>query len=206
MLRLARPLAHPPSPLRDGDGAEWSELDTQLARKVVGVGSVGTEAFIFLFMGPRDNDPLFLQLKQAGRSVLAPYISAADRMQQGKRVVNGRRMMQAASDVFLGWARGGPNGTEDFYLRQLRDMKGSAEIESRSHRELEIYAALCGAALARAHSRSGRAATIAGYLGKSDAFDRAIASFASDYSEQTERDHRAFTEAIAAGRLSVRAA
>ena len=174
------------------------------ARKVVGIGSVGTEAFMFLFIGPGDDDPLFLQLKQAGRSVLAPYVNALkapDTIHQGRRVVDGQRMMQAASDVFLGWARGGPNDGQDFYLRQLRDMKGSAEIEFMSDRELEVYAALCGAALARAHSRSGQAATIAGYLGKRDVFDRAIARFASDYAEQTERDHQAFTEAIATGRL-----
>ena len=176
---------------------------TDFARKVVGVGSVGTEAFMFLFMGPGDDDPLFLQLKQAGRSVLAPFVDAPEVMHEGRRVVDGQRMMQAASDVFLGWARGGPDGEEDFYLRQLRDMKGSAEIETMSGRELEVYAALCGAALARAHSRSGQAATIAGYLGKSDVFDRAIARFAFDYAAQTERDHHTFTEAIAAGRLEV---
>ena len=173
------------------------------ARKVVGVGSVGTEAFMFLFTGPSDDDPLFLQLKQAGRSVLSPYVQAPDAIHEGQRVVDGQRMMQAASDVFLGWARGGPDSGQDFYLRQLRDMKGSAEIEFMSARELEVYGALCGAALARAHSRSGRAATIAGYLGNGDVFDRAIASFAFDYAEQTERDHQAFTEAIAAGRLKV---
>ena len=175
------------------------------ARKVVGVGSVGTEAFMFLFMGPGDDDPLFLQLKQAGRSVLGPFVDAPEVMHEGRRVVNGQRMMQAASDVFLGWARGGPNGGQDFYLRQLRDMKGSAEIDFMSDRELEVYAALCGAALARAHSRSGQAATIAGYVGKSDVFDRAIARFAFDYAAQTKRDHDTFTEAVAAGRLKVSA-
>ena len=173
------------------------------ARKVVGVGSVGTEAFMFLFMGPRADDPLFLQLKQAGRSVLAPFVDAPEVMHEGRRVVDGQRMMQAASDIFLGWARGGPDGQTDFYLRQLRDMKGSAEIETMSRRELEVYAALCGAALARAHSRSGQAATIAGYLGKSDMFDRAIARFAVGYAAQTERDHHTFSEAIAAGRLEI---
>ncbi|HYB28917.1 MAG TPA: DUF2252 domain-containing protein [Solirubrobacteraceae bacterium] len=176
---------------------------TDFARKVVGVGSVGTEAFMFLFMGPGDDDPLFLQLKQAGRSVLAPFVDAPEVMHEGRRVVDGQRMMQAASDVFLGWARGGPDGEQDFYLRQLRDMKGSAEIETMSGREFGVYAALCGAALARAHSRSGQTATITGYLGKSDAFDRAIARFALDYAAQTERDHHTFTEAIAAGRLEV---
>jgi len=171
------------------------------ARKVVGVGSVGTEAFMFLFMGPGNDDPLFLQLKQAGRSVLAPFVDEPDVLHEGWRVVDGQRLMQAASDVFLGWANGGPDGGQYFYLRQLRDMKGSAEIDTMSARELKVYAALCGAALARAHSRSGQAATIAGYLGKRDVFDRAIAQFGFDYAEQTERDHRALSDAIAAGRL-----
>jgi uncharacterized protein (DUF2252 family) len=173
------------------------------ARKVVGVGSVGTEAFIFLFTGPGNEDPLFLQLKQAGRSVLAQYVNAPEALQEGQRVVEGQRLMQTASDLFLGWARGGADRGQDFYLRQLRDMKGSAEIETMSRRELEVYAALCGAALARAHSRSGQAATIAGYLGKRDVFDRAITRFALDYGEQTKRDYKAFTQAIAAGQLEV---
>jgi uncharacterized protein (DUF2252 family) len=176
---------------------------TDFACKVVGVGSVGTEAFMFLLMGPGDDDPLFLQLKQAGQSVLAPYVDAPEVLHQGRRVVDGQRMMQAASDIFLGWARGGPDDQTDFYLRQLRDMKGSAEIETMSGRELEVYAALCGAALARAHSRSGRAATIAGYLGKSDVFDRAIARFALRYAAQTERDHETFSAATTAGQLDV---
>jgi hypothetical protein len=120
---------------------------------------------------------------------------------QGRRVVEGQRLMQAASDIFLGWARGGPDGDQDFYVRQLRDMKGSAEIERMRPAELDVYASLCGAALARAHARSGQAPAIAGYLGKSDAFHRAIAAFASDYADQTERDDRALTEAIAGGRL-----
>lgn len=109
--------------------------------------------------------------------------------------------MQAASDVFLGWARGGPGGGQDFYVRQLRDMKGSAEIERMAQRELDIYAALCGATLARAHARSGQAPAIAGYLGKGDVFDRAVAAFAADYADQNVRDHRALAEAIADGRL-----
>ena len=178
---------------------------TDFARKVVGVGSVGTEAFMFLFMGPGGDDPLFLQLKQAGCSVLAPFVDAPDVMHEGRRVVDGQRLMQAASDMFLGWASGGPGGEQDFYLRQLRDMKGSAEIDAMTPGELEVYAALCGAALSRAHSRSGQAATIAGYLGKRDVFDRAIARFAFDYAQQTESDHRAFIEAIAEGRLEITA-
>ena len=121
------------------------------ARKVVGVGSVGTEAFMFLFMGPGNDDPLFLQLKQAGRSVLAPFLAAPDVMHEGRRVVDGQRLMQAASDMFLGWASGGPGGGQDFYLRQLRDMKGSAEIEVMTAGELEVYAALCRSSADRRH-------------------------------------------------------
>jgi uncharacterized protein (DUF2252 family) len=176
------------------------------ARKVVGVGSVGTEAFMFLFMGPQGDDPLFLQLKQAQSSVLAPYVGSPAIAHEGRRVVEGQRLMQAASDVFLGWARGGPGDRQDFYVRQLRDMKGSAEVERMSPRELDVYAALCGAALARAHARSGRAPAIAGYVGRGDALDRAVATFASDYADQTERDHRALTDAIAAARLDAQEA
>ncbi|MGE5636824.1 MAG: DUF2252 domain-containing protein [Nocardioidaceae bacterium] len=176
------------------------------ARKVVGVGSVGTEAFMFLFIGPQGDDPLFLQLKQAQASALAPYVEVPVPANEGRRVVEGQRLMQAASDVFLGWARGGPNRDQEFYVRQLRDMKGSAEIERMRPAELDVYAALCGAALARAHARSGQAAAIAGYLGKGDAFDRAIAAFAADYADQTERDHAALTDAIAEGRLDAREA
>ncbi|HSD79096.1 MAG TPA: DUF2252 family protein, partial [Solirubrobacteraceae bacterium] len=174
------------------------------ARKVVGVGSVGTEAFMFLFIGPQGDDPLFLQLKQAGPSVLAPYVGARASGNDGRRVVEGQRLMQAASDVFLGWASGGPDGNQDFYVRQLRDMKGSAEIEHMAPRELDVYAALCGATLARAHARSGQAPAIAGYLGRGHAFDRAVAAFAADYADQTERDHRALTDAITDGRLETR--
>lgn len=114
--------------------------------------------------------------------------------------------MQAASDVFLGWARGGPGGGQDFYVRQLRDMKGSAEVERMSPRELDVYASLCGATLARAHARSRQAPAISGYLGRRDSFDRAVAAFACDYADQTERDHRALTDAIAEGRLAAREA
>jgi uncharacterized protein (DUF2252 family) len=174
------------------------------ARKVVGVGSVGTEAFMFLFIGPQGDDPLFLQLKQAQPSVLAPYVDAPAAGHEGRRVVEGQRLMQAASDLFLGWARGGPAGDQDFYVRQLRDMKGSAEIERMRPRELDVYAGLCGATLARAHARSGQAPAIAGYLGRGDAFDRAVAGFAADYADQTERDHAALKAAIASGRLETR--
>ena len=131
---------------------------------------------MFLFIGPQGDDPLFLQLKQAQPSVLAPYVDAPGVGHEGRRVVEGQRLMQAASDVFLGWARGGPDGDQDFYVRQLRDMKGSAEIERMAPRELDVYARLCGATLARAHARSGQAPAIAGYLGKGDAFDRAVAA------------------------------
>ena len=174
------------------------------ARKVVGVGSVGTEAFMFLFIGPQGDDPLFLQLKQAQASALAPYVDAPATLHEGRRVVEGQRLMQAAGDIFLGWARGGPDGDQDFYVRQLRDMKGSAEIERMTDRELDVYAGLCGATLARAHARSRQAPAIAGYLGKGDGFDRAVAAFAADYADQTDRDHAALTDAIASGRLETR--
>lgn len=173
------------------------------ARKVVGVGSVGTEAFMFLFMGPQGDDPLFLQLKEAQPSVLASPGTDAGRMNQGRRVVEGQRLMQAASDVFLGWARGGPRGDQDFYVRQLRDMKGSADLERISAEELLVYAALCGETLARAHARSGKGPEIAGYLGTNDSFERAIARFAVLYADQAERDYAAFEAARSAGVLEM---
>jgi uncharacterized protein (DUF2252 family) len=158
------------------------------ARKVVGVGSVGTRAYVVLLEGRDENDPLFLQVKEAGASVLEGYVKSNTYEHQGHRVVAGQRLMQAASDIFLGWFRG--TRGRDFYWRQLKDMKGSAVVETMSPDELVIYAGLCGWALARAHARSGDRVQIASYLGKSERFDGAIADFAESYADQTKRTTR----------------
>ena len=173
------------------------------ARKVVGVGSVGTRAYIVLLEGRDRDDPLFLQVKEAGASVLERYVESSPyehHEHHGHRVVAGQRLMQAASDIFLGWFR----GTEgrDFYWRQLKDMKGSAKVESMSADEMVLYAGLCGWALARAHARSGDRVQIAAYLGKSERFDVAIADFAQAYADQTERDHAALLAAVKSGRVA----
>jgi len=165
------------------------------ARKVVGVGSVGTEAFMVLLMGDRDDDPLFLQVKEATTSVLAPYAGDSEYAHHGERVVQGQRLMQAASDAFLGWVTGGGALHRSFYVRQLRDMKGSAVIETMAPQVLARYGEICGGALARAHARSGDAAKIAGYLGDDDTFDRAVEEFAIAYADQNEADYGAFTYA-----------
>ena len=171
-----------------------------VAHKVVGVGSVGTRCFIVLLTGCDDNDPLFLQVKEAQASVLEAHLPKRGYKHQGERVVAGQELMQAASDVFLGWMSG-PAG-RNFYWRQLRDMKASVEVENLTSANLALYAGLCGHALARAHARaSGDAAAIAAYLGTSDRFDQAIASFAEAYANQTERDYNAFLAAIKSGRL-----
>lgn len=174
-----------------------------IARKVVGVGSVGTRAWIVLLRGRDDADPLFLQAKQAEASVLERFLAPSRYGNHGERVVRGQRLMQAASDVFLGWQRIlGPDGVErDFYLRQLNDWKGSADIEVMLPKGAELYARACGETLARAHARAGDRVAIAAYLGGSDRFDRAIAEFAVDYADQNERDYAAFREAVASGRL-----
>jgi len=169
------------------------------ARKVVGVGSVGTRCHVVLLMDPDDGGPLFLQVKEAEESVLARYAGPSEYGHQGERVVTGQRLMQAASDVFLGWATG-PFG-HGYYVRQLRDMKGSVAIDLLTSEDLVRYAGLCGVTLARAHARSGDAAAIAGYLGSGDQFDRAIVAFADQYADQTERDHAALADAVAAGRI-----
>src|SRR5829696_2771286 len=169
------------------------------ARQVVGVGSVGTRAYVVLLEGRDENDPLFLQVKEAGASVLENYVKSNTYEHHGQRVVAGQRLMQAASDIFLGWFRGREG--RDFYWRQLKDMKGSAEVERMSSDELLLYATLCGWALARAHARSGDRVQIAGYLGKSERFDGAIAEFAQVYADQTERDHAALCAAVKSGRL-----
>ena len=166
------------------------------ARKVVGVGSVGTRAWIVLMLGKDSEDPLFLQAKEARTSVLEPFVGASPYRNHGRRVVEGQRLMQAASDVFLGWVA--TKGLDDehrcFYVRQLWDGKGSAEIERMSPRDLAIYSSLCGEALARAHARSGDRIAIASYLGKGDAFDEALARFAEAYADQNERDFERVSE------------
>jgi len=172
-----------------------------VAAKVVGVGSVGTRCGVALMMAGPD-DWLLLQVKEALVSALAPYVRPHRYSNEGERVVTGQRLMQAASDIFLGWFRG--LGGRDYYVRQLRDMKGSIEVDGMSAELLCGYASLCGWALARAHARSGRPAVIAGYLGRADAFDIAIARFAQSYADQTERDYRAFATAVKAGRLRSR--
>ena len=171
------------------------------ARKVVGVGSVGTNCAVVLLLGDRDDDPLFLQVKEANASVLEPYAGAAVHAHQGQRVVHGQRLMQAASDICLGWVTGGGRHS---YVRQLRDMKGSADLASMGPKRLTRYAAICGATLARAHARSGDAVAIGSYLGKGEVFDRAVTEFALSYSEQTERDHAALVEAVRSGRMEAR--
>ena len=173
------------------------------ARKVVGVGSVGTEAIMILLMGDREDDPLFLQIKEANTSVLAPYAGASEYEHQGERVVHGQRLMQAASDAFLGWVTGTGERGREFYVRQLRDMKGSAEIETMPPARLALYGELCGATLARAHARTGDAAKITGYLGDDDTFDRALERFAVAYADQNDADYAAFTQAADEQRIAV---
>ncbi len=172
------------------------------ARKVVGVGSVGLRAWIVLLLGRDVDDPLFLQIKQADRSVLEPFLGEGEFSNHGRRVVAGQRLMQAASDIMLGWTRVDQFGVQaDFYVRQLWDGKGSADIDSMNPRALAFYAHICGSTLARAHARSGDAIAIASYLGTGAAFDRALASFAEKYADQNERDHTALREAVESGRL-----
>jgi uncharacterized protein (DUF2252 family) len=176
-----------------------------MARKVVGVGSVGTRCWIVLMLGRDGSDPLFLQVKEAEASVLSRFVGASRYANQGQRVVAGQRLMQASSDIFLGWQRieAGLDGrARDFYVRQLRDWKFSLAIESMVPRGMRIYGALCGWTLARAHARSGDRIAIAAYLGGSDVFDRAIAQFAAAYADQNERDYRSLVEAVASGRIT----
>ena len=172
-----------------------------VARKVVGVGSVGTRAFIALLQGRDAGDPLFLQVKEATASVLESHLPKSRHKQHGERVVQGQRKMQAASDIFLGWTKGA-DATRHFYWRQLRDMKGSAQVENMSVRALEFYARTCGWTLARAHARSGDPVAIASYLGQDDSFDRSIADFAKRYADRTEQDFEMFVAAIRSGRLA----
>ncbi len=174
------------------------------ARKVVGVGSVGTEAFVMLLLGDREDEPLFLQMKEAQESVLAPFAGKSEYEHQGERVVRGQRLTQAATDPFLGWTSGiGTNGAavKDYYVRQLRDMKGSMSVPLMDPLQLNYYGRLCGWALARAHARTGRATVISGYLGMSEDFDHAVADFAVAYAGQNEQDYRRLLEAVSAGRV-----
>jgi uncharacterized protein (DUF2252 family) len=162
------------------------------ARKVVGVGSVGTRCYVLLLLGDRHDDPLLLQVKQASASVLEPYAGRSRYRHPGHRVVNGQRLLQTASDIFLGWTS---DGAADYYVRQLWDMKGSVNLDTLDPADLVPYGRLCGWVLARAHARSGDAAAISGYLGTGDRFDRAVADFAEAYADQTEADYAAFTRA-----------
>ncbi|MER5466470.1 DUF2252 domain-containing protein [Streptomyces sp. NPDC002668] len=175
-----------------------------VARKVVGVGSVGTRCWVLLMLGKDDEDPLLLQAKEADQSVLAPYAGAGEYENQGQRVVSGQRLMQAAGDIFLGWERvTGIDGLQrDFYVRQLRDWKGIAVPHLMPPDQLEYFGGMCGTTLARAHARSGDRIAIASYLGSNDTFDRALAEFAELYADQNERDFQALTDAARAGRVT----
>ena len=169
-----------------------------IAAKIVGVGSVGTRCTVTLFLSD-DSDELLLQIKEARRSVLEPPATRSGFAHQGQRVVAGQRLMQAASDIFLGWAE--LPGSHDYYLRQLRDVKVSPNVETFDQRELAQYATMCGWALARAHAKAGDAPTIAGYAGAGDNLDLALTRYAIAYADQVERDHATFQQAIAAGRI-----
>ncbi len=176
-----------------------------MARKVVGVGSVGTRAWIILMLGVDDGDPLFLQVKEAQPSVLSRFLGKGRHANEGERVVRGQRLMQAASDIFLGWERTTStlDGQQrDFYIRQLRDWKASAVIEAMVPRGMALYGTLCGWTLARAHARSGDRVAIATYLGAGDVFDQALVDFAESYADQNERDYAALQEAVDSGRLT----
>ena len=174
-----------------------------VAHKVVGVGSVGLEAWIALHLGRVDGEPLFLQIKQAQPSVLEQYAGRSEFKKHGERVVVGQRLMQASSDILLGWLRVGADSEKqrDYYVRQLKDWKGSAELEQMDPESLAVYGQMCGWTLARAHARSGDRVAIAAYLGSSDTFDQAIAAFAQAYAEQNERDYRALDAAMRSGRI-----
>jgi uncharacterized protein (DUF2252 family) len=176
-----------------------------LARKVVGVGSVGTRAWIALFLGVDDQDPLFLQVKEASASVLEEFLGKSGYSSAGERVVAGQHVMQASSDIFLGWRRlkNPLEGTErDFYVRQLKDWKGSAELEGMPAESMAAYGRMCGWTLARAHARSGDRVAIASYLGSSDAFDRAIVAFSEKYADRNEADYDLLDRAEQAGRIN----
>jgi uncharacterized protein (DUF2252 family) len=175
-----------------------------IARKVVGVGSVGTRCWVALMLGRDADDPLILQMKEAQQSVLEPHLGASEYDNSGHRVVAGQRMMQASSDILLGWQRysGFDEIPRDFYIRQLHDWKGSVEIEQMTPTGLRAYAALCAWTLARAHARTGDRVAIAAYLGQKPVFDEAIGDFAAAYADQNARDHAALLAGIAAGRIA----
>jgi uncharacterized protein (DUF2252 family) len=175
-----------------------------VAHKVVGVGSVGTRCFIALLEGKDADDPLFLQVKESGPSVLEAHLPKSQYRNQGQRVVMGQRLMQASSDMFLGWMDGEEG--RDYYWRQLRDMKGSAVISAMTPATLDAYTKLCARVLARAHARGGDRIAIAGYLGESDRFETAIAAFATAYADQTERDHALLVQAVRTGRITANVA
>jgi len=175
-----------------------------LARKVVGVGSVGTRAWIGLFLGRDNQDPLFLQMKEAQESVLERFVGKSAYPNHGQRVVAGQRLMQATSDIFLGWDRvssGLDRQPRDFYLRQLRDMKGSVEVETMVPTGMATYAQICASTLARAHARSGDRIAIASYIGKGDVFDVAIGDFSATYADQNERDYERLQAAVKKGSI-----
>ncbi|MBV8221077.1 MAG: DUF2252 domain-containing protein [Solirubrobacterales bacterium] len=177
---------------------------TDFARKVVGVGSVGTRAWIALFFGRDGQDPLFLQLKEAESSVLEEYVGKSQFRNHGQRVVNGQRLMQATSDIFLGWihVKEGMDGVpRDFYGRQLKDWKGSAEIDQMVASGMSAYGRVCGSTLARAHARSGDRIAIASYLGSGNSFDKAIVEFSKAYADQNELDYKALEQAVQSGRV-----
>jgi uncharacterized protein (DUF2252 family) len=178
---------------------------TDFARKVVGVGSVGTRAWIALLFGRDSDDPLFLQMKEAEASVLEEYLQPSEFSNHGERVVAGQRLMQATSDIFLGWvhvAAGLQDGeARDFYGRQLKDWKGSAEVEQMVPSGMTAYGRLCGWTLARGHARSGDRVAIASYLGNGDAFDRAVLQFSRAYADQNERDYSSLSNAVKSGRI-----
>jgi uncharacterized protein (DUF2252 family) len=176
-----------------------------MARRVGGVGSVGTRTWIVLLTGRDGDDPLFLQVKQAGPSVLERYAGREASRHHGQRVVQGQRLMQVDGDIFLGWLRAdwADKTPRDYYVRQLWDWKLGAEVELMSPARLSVYGTLCSWTLARAHARSGDRVAIAAYLGSGSAFDRAVAAFAEIYADQTERDHAVLVEAARAGRVAV---
>jgi len=175
----------------------------EMARKVVGVGSVGTRAWILLFEGVDGNDPLFLQAKEAQSSVLEQFLGVSEFSNHGERVVAGQRLMQASSDIFLGWQKtNGIDGIDrDYYVRQLRDWKASADVEAFNPNGMSLYARVCAWTLARAHARSGDRIALAAYLGKKDTFDQAIAAFASAYADQNERDYSVLRAAVSSGKI-----
>jgi uncharacterized protein (DUF2252 family) len=174
------------------------------AYKMVGVGSVGTRCYIMLMLGRDHNDPLFLQVKEAQASVLERFVGKSTYVHHGQRVVAGQRLMQAATDIFLGWIRikGLDGATRDYYVRQFHDWKGSADIDNMLVPGATVYARICAATLARAHARWGDRIAIASYLGKGDSFDRAIADFSAAYADQNDKDYQAFAAAVKSGRLT----